>query len=80
MDARTQKVQENRYEIAQLISCLPDEPRYIGDQDVFVLQDKVYRTYHRRRPGDQGEAAAPTAQATIPDCIRGLGFPSRATT
>ena len=24
-----------------VISCLPDEPRYIGDQDVLVLQDKV---------------------------------------
>ena len=35
IDARTEEIKENRYEIAQLISCLPDEPRYIGDQDVF---------------------------------------------
>jgi SNF2 family DNA or RNA helicase len=41
IDARTHEVVENRYEIAQTIACHPDEPRYIGDQDVFVLQQKV---------------------------------------
>jgi superfamily II DNA or RNA helicase len=41
VDARTHEVAENRYEIAQRIACHADEPRYIGDQDVFVLQQKV---------------------------------------
>ncbi|WP_417374554.1 helicase-related protein [Gimesia maris] len=41
IDAASHEIKENRYEIAQLISCLPDEPRYIGDQDVFQLQEKV---------------------------------------
>lgn len=41
IDARTHEVNENRFEIAQRIGCLPDEPRYIGDQDVFTLQEKV---------------------------------------
>src|SRR5262249_50214906 len=41
IDASTHEIKENRFEIAQLICCLPDEPRYIGNQDVFMLQDKV---------------------------------------
>ncbi|HEY3968185.1 MAG TPA: helicase-related protein [Planctomycetaceae bacterium] len=41
IDARTHEVNENRFEIAQRIACQPDEPRYIGDQDVFVLQQRV---------------------------------------
>jgi superfamily II DNA or RNA helicase len=41
IDARTHIVEDNRYEIAQRIACQRDEPRYIGDQDVFVLQEKV---------------------------------------
>lgn len=41
IDAASHEIKENRYEIAQLIACLPDEPRYIGSQDVFALQEKV---------------------------------------
>jgi SNF2 family DNA or RNA helicase len=41
IDARTHEVKENRYELAQLIACRPDEPRYVGDQDVFALQEVV---------------------------------------
>jgi superfamily II DNA or RNA helicase len=41
IDARSHAVEDNRYEIAQRIACQRDEPRYIGDQDVFVLQETV---------------------------------------
>lgn len=41
IDARTHEITDNRFQIAQMIACRPDEPRHIGDQDVFVLQDKV---------------------------------------
>jgi superfamily II DNA or RNA helicase len=41
IDAGTHEVLENRFEIARLIACAPDEPRCIGPQDVFVLQEKV---------------------------------------
>jgi hypothetical protein len=41
IDACTHEVLDNRYEIARRIACQPDEPRYIGSQDVFALQERV---------------------------------------
>jgi hypothetical protein len=41
IDARGHVITDNRYEVARLIACQPDEARYIGDQDVFLLQEKV---------------------------------------
>jgi len=41
VDAQTGEITDNRYTIAQLIACGPTEPRYIGDQDVFALQEKA---------------------------------------
>lgn len=64
IDARTEEIKENRYEIAQLISCLPDEPRYVGDQDVFVLQDKVIE--HILAADREAEAKAATPIAVDP--------------
>jgi hypothetical protein len=64
IDAQTHEVKENRYEIAQLISCLPDEPRYIGDQDVFLLQDKVIE--HILAADREAEAKAAAAAAVDP--------------
>jgi superfamily II DNA or RNA helicase len=61
IDAKTHEIMENRYEIAQLISCLPDEPRYIGDQDVFVLQDKVIEHILAADREAEAKAAAPAA-------------------
>jgi hypothetical protein len=60
---------ENRYEIAQLISCLPDEPRYIGDQDVFVLQDKVIEHVLAADREAEAKAAAPTAVDPIQQTV-----------
>jgi hypothetical protein len=61
IDARSHEILENRYEIAQMISCLPDEPRYIGNQDVFVLQDKVIDHILAADREAEARAAAPTA-------------------
>jgi SNF2 family DNA or RNA helicase len=78
IDAKTHEVMENRYEIAQLISCLPDEPRYIGDQDVFALQDKVIDHILAAEREAEAKAAAPaivdpiqqTVSEEIKDAIR----------
>jgi superfamily II DNA or RNA helicase len=74
IDARTHEIKENRYEIAQLISCLPDEPRYLGDQDVFLLQDKVIEHILAADRVAEAKAAAPTAvdpvQQTVTEEIK----------
>lgn len=41
VDAPSGMITDNRFEIAQLIACNQDEPRYIGSQDVFRLQELV---------------------------------------
>ncbi len=65
IDAKTHDVLENRFQIAQLIACQPDEPRYIGDQDVFLLQDKVIDAILRADRETGAKAAAPkTIDAT----------------
>jgi superfamily II DNA or RNA helicase len=69
IDARTEEIKENRYEIAQLISCLPDEPRYVGDQDVFVLQDKVIEHILAADREAEAKAAAPTAVDPIQQTV-----------
>jgi SNF2 family DNA or RNA helicase len=74
IDAKSHEMMENRYEIAQLISCLPDEPRYIGDQDVFGLQDKVIEHILAADREAEAKAAAPVAvdpiQQTVSEGIK----------
>ncbi len=69
IDARTHEIQENRYEIAQLIACQPDEPRYIGDQDVFALQDKVIEHLLASQREVEARAAAPTTVDPIQQTV-----------
>lgn len=61
IDAGDGEVRENRYEIAQLIACLPDEPRYVGSQDVFQLQEKVLEHILGAEREAEARAAVPTA-------------------
>ena len=61
IDARSHEITENRYEVAQRIACQPDEPRYIGDQDVFVLQEKVIQQILASEREVEARAAAPIA-------------------
>jgi superfamily II DNA or RNA helicase len=74
IDAGTQEVTENRFEIAQLIACPPEEPRYIGAQDVFVLQDKVIEHILAAEREAEARAAAPTTvdpiQQTVTETIK----------
>lgn len=75
IDARTGDIAENRYEIAQLIACLPDEPRYIGNQDVFALQEKVIEQILAAERQVEAKAATPTAvdpiQQTLAEELKG---------
>lgn len=74
IDAGTHEIKENRYEIAQLISCLSDEPRYIGDQDVFQMQEKVIEGILADEQQAIARAVAPTAvdpiQQTVSETIK----------
>jgi hypothetical protein len=69
IDAWRHEIKENRYEIAQLISCLPDEPRYLGDQDVFVLQDKIIDQILADDREAEARAAAPIAVDPIQQTV-----------
>jgi SNF2 family DNA or RNA helicase/HKD family nuclease len=69
IDAKTHEIRENRYEIAQLISCLPDEPRYIGDQDVFLLQEKVIDNLLSADREAEAKAMAATAVDQIQQTV-----------
>lgn len=60
IDTKTHQVLDNRFEIAQMIACQQDEPRYIGDQDVFVLQEKVISHIIKAEKQTAAKAAAPT--------------------
>jgi superfamily II DNA or RNA helicase len=59
IDAKTHEVLDNRFQIAQLIACQPDEPRFVGDQDVFALQEKVIDHILRVEKEVEAKAAAP---------------------
>ena len=69
IDARTHEVGENRYEIAQAIACQSDEPRYIGDQDVFVLQERVIEQILSAEREVEAKAAAPTVVDPIQQTV-----------
>ncbi len=58
VDAETHKIVDNRFQVAQLIACQPDEARYIGDQDVFLLQEKVIDHILRREMEVEAKATA----------------------
>ena len=69
IDAKSYEVRENRYEVAQQISCLPDEPRYIGDQDVFLLQEKIIEHVLASEREVEAKAAAPIAVDPIQQTV-----------
>jgi superfamily II DNA or RNA helicase len=69
IDARTHEIMENRYEVAQLIACQPDEARYIGDQDVFDLQEKVIEHILSAQREVEAKAAAPTTVDPIQQTV-----------
>jgi hypothetical protein len=66
IDAKSRKVTDNRFQIAQMIACRADEKRYIGDQDVFALQELVIQDILK---GEQTLAAKSTL-AGAPDKLQ----------
>lgn len=40
-DLSTKKITDNCFTIASLIACSPDTPRFLGEADVFAIQEKV---------------------------------------
>ena len=70
IDARTHEILDNRFEIARMIACLPDEPRFIGDQDVFALQEKVIESILKGEREREAKAAAATAVDPIQQTVR----------
>jgi hypothetical protein len=74
IDAGTGEVMDNRFEIAQLIACRPEEPRYIGTQDVFALQDRVIESILAAERQAEARAAAPTVgdpiQQTVAETLK----------
>lgn len=69
IDAHDHEVKDNRYEIAQLIACRPDEPRYIGNQDVFALHEKVIEHILATEREVTAKAAAPTTVDPIQQTV-----------
>ncbi len=69
IDAHTYEVGENRFEIAQRIACQPDEPRYIGDQDVFVLQQQIVTQILANEREVEAKAVAATAVDPIQQTV-----------
>ncbi|MBN1250076.1 MAG: DEAD/DEAH box helicase, partial [Anaerolineae bacterium] len=58
-DLQSDRILDNRYEIARLIRCGPDEPRVIGNVDVFEIQEHVIDDILRAVQNRQAVAAAP---------------------
>lgn len=53
-----------------MIACQRDEPRYIGDQDVFALQGKVIENILSSEREREARAVAPTAVDPSQQAIR----------
>ena len=59
-DLASGRILDNRYEIASLIRCDPDEPRVLGEGvDVFEIQDRVVDHIHASVRNQQAVEAAP---------------------
>lgn len=70
IDAKTYEILDNRFEIARMISCQPDEPRYIGEQDVFALQDKVIEHILKNEREREAKAATATSVDSSQQTVR----------
>lgn len=59
-DLATNRILDNRLQIAGLITCAPDAPRVLGDYDVFAIQDKVITHILESVQAQAAVEAAPT--------------------
>ena len=73
-DVNTGRITDNRFTIASLISCVPDAPRFLGDADVFAIQEKVKADILRSIQNQVALEAAPRIidpiQQTISTILR----------
>ena len=75
-DLVDQRIIDNRYIIANLISCERDTPRVIGDYDVFDMQERVIEDILRSHQEQQAMEEAPKTvdplQQTVATTIQGF--------
>jgi len=74
-DLQRNHIIDNRFLIANLISCSPDTPRVVGDTDVFAIQEKVIEDILQSVRQQQAIEAAPKIldplQQTVITLLRG---------
>jgi hypothetical protein len=75
-DLMDRRIIDNRYIIANLISCERDTPRVIGDYDVFDVQEKVIEDILRSHQEQEALEEAPKTidplQQTVATTIQGF--------
>lgn len=76
IDASSGKVSDNRFEIATLIACGPEEPRFIGDHNLFRLQerviDEIMRSEQSTETRSRVAAATDPIQQTLAEDLKGV--------
>lgn len=77
VDAASGKSTDNRFEIARMIGCGPEEPRFIGDHDLFAMQDKAIAAIAKGEESLKtqrvvGQTGDPIQQAIAEDLKAGL--------
>ena len=68
-DIGRDRVLDNRFLIANMISCSPDTPRVVGDCDVFAIQDRVIDNILSSVREQQAVEAAPTILAPLQQTV-----------
>ena len=70
VDLVSGEIHENRYEIAGLLRCGPDEPRLVGEVDVFAVQERVTEHILRSIQHRQAVEAAPKIVDPLQQTVR----------
>jgi len=71
VDLVSGEIHENRYEIAGLLRCGPDEPRVVGENvDVFAVKDRVMAHILRSVQHQQAVEAAPKIVDPLQQTVR----------
>lgn len=74
-DLSSRKITDNRFTIASLIACAPDAPRFLGEADVFAIQEKVKESILESIQTQVAMEAAPKIidpiQQTVSAVLRG---------
>ncbi|MBX3364026.1 MAG: hypothetical protein KF866_04605 [Phycisphaeraceae bacterium] len=69
IDAASGTITDNRFEIARIIACRADEPRFIGSQDLFALQDRVIEQILSEEASTATKAAVGVANDPIQQAL-----------